>query len=327
MTASVRSAHEFHIPVMGTGFTIDSPLHVARYGIASVISLVDDVLIEQMRKFYAHHFGRAYEPIGKADEDSRAKRITAYLNLVHEVVSEQVSDLQSSPFEVGSDITRYFELLPDCDLKQRYQEMLVCENATRKSELEAELRPLAVPGGIDVNIMTKLDRLPYRDGAPMDPAFSDAISALRGYAMSEVSSSIIFSAGLNAPLYSYLAKFPDFIPDSNGVSKKTVTLKVSDYRSAMIQGRFLAKRGIWVSEFRVESGLNCGGHAFATKGALIGPILEEFKNERDAFVERLHADYNKGLAARSLESLSTPREMIVTAQGGIGTAAEQKAML
>ena len=36
--------HRFHIPVMGTGFTIDTPLKVARYGISSVVSLVDDVL-------------------------------------------------------------------------------------------------------------------------------------------------------------------------------------------------------------------------------------------------------------------------------------------
>ncbi len=34
---------------MGTGFTIDTPIKVAKYGISSVISLVDDVLIEQMR--------------------------------------------------------------------------------------------------------------------------------------------------------------------------------------------------------------------------------------------------------------------------------------
>jgi hypothetical protein len=327
MIASVRSAHEFHIPVMGTGFTIDSPLHVARYGIASVISLVDDVLIEQMRKFYSNKYGRHYVPIRRGDEDARAKRITAYLNLVHDVVSVQVSDLQSSPFEAGSEITRYYELLPDCELKQRYLEMLGCEDAELKSQIEGELRTSAVPGGIDVNIMTKLDRLPYNDGTPLDPAFSDAMAALRGYAKSDVSSSIIFSAGLNAPLYSYLSEFPDFLPDADGISKKTVTLKVSDYRSAKIQGRFLAKRGIWVSEFRVESGLNCGGHAFATKGALIGPILEEFKSERGALVERLHADYNKGLSARSHDVQAEPREMLVTVQGGIGTAAEQNALL
>ena len=45
---TTRSAHTFHIPVMGTGFTIDTPLRVAKYGITTVISLVDDLLIEQM---------------------------------------------------------------------------------------------------------------------------------------------------------------------------------------------------------------------------------------------------------------------------------------
>ena len=35
---------------MGTGFTIDTPLNVAKYGISSVVSLVDDLLIEKMRK-------------------------------------------------------------------------------------------------------------------------------------------------------------------------------------------------------------------------------------------------------------------------------------
>ncbi len=57
-------------------------------------------------------------------------------------------------------------------------------------------------------------------------------------------------------------------------------LKVSDFHSAAVQGKFLAKRGLWVSEFRIESGLNCGGHAFATKGQLLGPILEEFQQKR-----------------------------------------------
>ncbi len=56
---ATRSGHTFHIPVMGTGFTIDTPLRVAKYGITSVISLVDDVLIEQMRKL---HCRRAEEP-------------------------------------------------------------------------------------------------------------------------------------------------------------------------------------------------------------------------------------------------------------------------
>ena len=48
--------HSFHIPVMGIGYSIDSPIKVARYGISSVISLVDDILIEEMRKYYFNWF-------------------------------------------------------------------------------------------------------------------------------------------------------------------------------------------------------------------------------------------------------------------------------
>jgi hypothetical protein len=37
---------------MGVAFTIDSPIKVAPYGISSVISMVDDELIEQLRAYY-----------------------------------------------------------------------------------------------------------------------------------------------------------------------------------------------------------------------------------------------------------------------------------
>jgi len=40
-------AHSFHIPVMGLGFTADTPLKVSQYGIDSAISLVDDVILDQ----------------------------------------------------------------------------------------------------------------------------------------------------------------------------------------------------------------------------------------------------------------------------------------
>jgi hypothetical protein len=45
-----NKVHTFHIPVMGLAFSIDTPVKVARFGISSVVSIVDDVLIEQMRK-------------------------------------------------------------------------------------------------------------------------------------------------------------------------------------------------------------------------------------------------------------------------------------
>lgn len=105
--------HKFHIPVMGIGFTIDTPIKVARFGISSVISIVEDELIEQMRKFHCQQTGEEYSPIKTAEEDARAKRITAYLNLVHRIVQRQTEQLRQLPFEPGSEIVKYFELLPD----------------------------------------------------------------------------------------------------------------------------------------------------------------------------------------------------------------------
>ncbi len=324
---ATRSGHTFHIPVMGTGFTIDTPLRVAKFGISSVVSLVDDILIEQMRKLHCGKAEEPYEEVSERDEDKRARRITAYLNLVDRLVGQQVPELQASPFEPGSDITRYYEMLPDGPLKDAYRAMLATENPTERAQKQDELRRLAVPGTIDVNIMTKLDRDIYRGGKKLPPEYADAMAALRGYANSTLTSSIVFSAGINHRVYAYATKFPDFSPDENGVIKKKICLKVSDWRSAMVQGKFLAKRGLWVSEYRIESGLNCGGHAFATKGLLMGPILEEFKLHRDELRDSLHAIYNAARSAAGESTIDTPLEVRITAQGGIGTAVENELLL
>ena len=55
--------HTFHIPVMGTAFTADSPIKVAHYGIDSVIALADDVLLERLRKHYSEIYNLTYEEI------------------------------------------------------------------------------------------------------------------------------------------------------------------------------------------------------------------------------------------------------------------------
>ena len=60
MTNQPASAHTVHVPVMGTGFTIDTPLRIAKYGISSVVSLVDDLLVEQMRKFHCEKENEPY---------------------------------------------------------------------------------------------------------------------------------------------------------------------------------------------------------------------------------------------------------------------------
>ena len=312
---------------MGTGFTIDTPLRVAKYGISSVIPLVDDVLIEQVRKFHCEKHGEPYEKITNQAQDARARRITAYLNLVDRLVRPQVEALQASPFEEGSEITRYFEMLPETPLKQAHREMLATTNPEERARMQEDLRRRAVPGSIDVNIMTKLDRDIYWDGKKLPAEFADAMAALRGFANSTLRSSVVFSAGINQRLYTYAATFDDFFPDDNGELKKNIILKVSDYRSASVQGRFLAKRGLWVSEYRIESGLNCGGHAFATDGYLLGPVLEEFKEKRQELTESLHATYTQALAGRGYPANNEPREVRITVQGGIVTALENDFLL
>jgi len=312
---------------MGTGFTVDTPLRVAKYGISSVISLVDDTLVEQMRRFHCEREGEPYEEIGDREEDARARRITAYLNLINRLVRRQVADLQASPFEPGSEITRYYEMLPESALKRDYREMLDASDAAAKARMQDELRGRAVPGNIEVNIMTKLDRDLYYKGEVLAPEFADAMAALRGFAESDLEGAMVFSAGMNQRLYSYTASFDDFFPGEGGESKKWIVLKVSDYRSSMIQGRFLAKRGLWVSEHRVESGLNCGGHAFSSAGHLLGPILAEFQEKKGALVEKLHGTYAKALAAAGRPVPAEPRETRITAQGGIGTAEEDQFLL
>ena len=327
VTTPAGSMHRFHIPVMGTGFSIDTPLKVARFGISSVISLVDDVLIEQMRKFHAERLGEPYEPITDRCEDARARRITLYLDLIHRQVEKQVRELRSEPFTPDSGIVRYFELLPDCAARRLYQAMIVEKDPPMKARMQENLRALVVPGSIDVNIITKSDKQNYHGPQEQGPEFSDAMAALRGFALSQLHSSIVFSAGMHPRLYTYLTRFPDFFPDGNGDLKKKVVLKVSDFRSAEIQGKFLAKRGIWVSEYRIESGLNCGGHAFPTRGLLLGPILEQFKNRKRELIERLFPIYNKALAAAGRPEMKKYSAVRTTAQGGIGSSAENDLML
>lgn len=321
-----RSPHTFHIPVMGTGYMIDAPLRVSRYGLSTAISLVDDFLIEQMRRFHCEREGEPYEPIADDEPDARARRITAYLDLLDRLVKAQTEVLRAGPFEPGSQITRYFEMLPESPALDAYRAMQSTPDANERLRQQEQLRQMVVPGSIDVNIMVKGDRDAYRDGEKLPAEFSDASAALRGFAMSTLRSSVVFSAGINPRLYSYASAFDDFYPDEQGRFGKRITLKVSDFHSAEVQGRFLARRGLWVSEFRVESGLNCGGHAFATKGLLLGPILDAFAEQKKALVDQLFATYKKALKRAGRRVPADPPPVRVTVQGGIGTA-EEDAML
>lgn len=320
-----HDVHSFHIPVLGLAFSIDTPLRVARYGIASVISIVDDVLIEKMREHYSNLYGRPYTAIRPKEEDHRARRITAYLNLVNQIVHEQADRLKAAPLEQGSEIIKYLEMLAERSPLKRLYRMWSNARDAHRATLESELRARITAGAIDVNIMTKLDKnnRPTPSSEPL-PDSSDAVAALRGFVRSDLDSSVVLSAGLNPRLFSYMERCPEFLPGPEGTSSKRVILKVSDFRSAAIQGRMLAKKGIWISEFRVESGLNCGGHAFATDGLLLGPILQEFKEKRDALVAELHGLYGTALDAKGGRAPADARPVRVTVQGGIGTASEDE---
>lgn len=318
------SQHKFHIPVMGLAYTIDSPIKVARFGISSVISIVEDRLIEMMRQHYYPTINREYQPISTHETDYRAKRITDYLNLVNTIVQAQVEKLRNAAFEKGSEIVKYFEMLPDDNvLKQLFRQMMNSGNQEEKEKMASQLRSQIQPGNIDVNIMTKVDREIYNDEGVIVENGSDAVAALRGYAKSNLTnSSVVFSAGMNPRLYNYLENCREFDVNEDGGFTKKVIVKVSDFRSALIQGKYLAKKSIWVSEFRIESGLNCGGHAFATEGYLLGPILEEFKTNRQELIDTIFEVYNAALRKRNKQYFIYPPKMIFSVQGGIGTHEE-----
>ncbi len=317
-------SHTFHIPVLGLGFSIDTPLKVARYGISSVVSIVDDELIERMRKYHSPE-DKLFVPIEKGDPSFRSARITSYLNLLADLITEQHEKLKQQGFSPGSEISRYFELLPPhAEGKVLYELMLAERNPFKKSFLQNRLRSHVKQGAIDVNIMSKVDKMNHQKGdINGGEQLSDALAALQGYANSKLSSSLILSAGMNPRLYTFIEEFPDFFPSANNDAKKKIILKVSDYRSAFIQAKFLAKKGIWIHEFRIESGLNCGGHAFATEGFLLGPILEEFKQRRNDMVSELFESYRTALADKGFDGISCPVTR-VTVQGGIGTAEENE---
>ena len=223
----MSNVHSFHIPVMGIGYTIDTPLKVAQYGIDSVISLVDDMLLEKLRKMYCERYQQPYEAITEAVEDFRAKRITAYLDLIHDLAKAKFEQIQNMTEEAQGDFKKYIDLLPNtAEIKQRFQgvEMPKIDFDSIKNWFGSRLSM----GSIDVNIMTKVDKENYRNKEKLPTEYNDAHAALRGFAKSKLNSSVVLSAGMNPRLYSYMDNFDDFFPTENGTLNKKIILKVSD---------------------------------------------------------------------------------------------------
>ncbi|RLD38106.1 MAG: hypothetical protein DRI74_04885 [Bacteroidetes bacterium] len=322
----MSKTHSFHIPVMGIAFTIDTPLKVSQFGIDSVISLVDDILLEKLRKMYSEKFKLPYEEITDKIEDFRAKRITSYLNLINELAEKKFEEVKNATNEKAQELKKYFNLLPDnSTLKQEFQKLTA--KHFNLEEIRSWIKNNLSMGSIDVNIMTKIDKDNYFKGEKLPTEYNDAHAALRGFANSDLHSSIVLSAGMNPRLYGYMENFEDFYPNEKGEIKKKIILKVSDYRSALIQGRLFAKKGLWVSEYRIESGLNCGGHAFATEGHLLGPVLEEFKENKEKLYRLANEVLAQGLAAKNRIIPKEKMKFIITAQGGVGTAEEHQFLI
>ena len=322
----MKKIHSFHIPVMGIGFTIDTPLKVAQYGMDSVISLVDDIFLEKLRKMYSEKFEVPYNEITDKIDDFRAKRITSYLNLISDLANKKFESLKDITSEKSDELGAYINMLPsNSKIKAEFRKL------TSTDFDFSDVKKWAVNnltmGNIDVNIMTKVDKDNYKKDEKLPVEYNDAHAAIRGFANSKLHSSVVLSAGMNPRLYSYMGQFDDFFPDKNGIFKKRIILKVSDYRSALIQGKFLAKKGLWVSEYRIESGLNCGGHAFATDGYLLGPVLSEFKEKRNELNDTIQDVLNQELVNQNRTIPTNELAIEITAQGGVGTEEEHTFLL
>ena len=158
------NTHSFHIPVMGIAFTIDTPLKVSQYGMDSVISLVDDILLEKMRKVYCEKYAIPYQEITEKVEDFRAKRITSYLNLINELAGKKFEELKEIASKKSNEVKNYFNMLPDTsEMKKEFQQLT--DKHFHLSEIKKWVNDKLSMGSIDVNIMTKIDKTNYKKGA------------------------------------------------------------------------------------------------------------------------------------------------------------------
>ncbi len=237
-----KPLHNFHIPVMGLAYTIDSPIRVAQYGISSVISIIDDEILEKMKNFYNQKFNLNYFGISTKTEDYRARRVTAYLDMVDDIVNEKFESFKQEISKNKEALKEFIAMLPNTsDLKNSLQN-IINQKDNWGSNIRNFIESNIKPGSIDVNIMTKVDKDNYQNKEQLPVMYNDAHASLRGFANSKLSSSMVLSAGMNPRLYSYIEEFEDFFPDENGRIKKKIILKVSDFRSAMMQENFLAKK-------------------------------------------------------------------------------------
>jgi len=174
----MAKTHSFHIPVMGIGFTIDTPLKVSQYGMDSVISLVDDILLEKLRKMYCEKFEIPYNEITEKIDDFRAKRITLYLDLINDLAKKKFEEFKNATLDKGNNIKKYFSMLPDSSLiKQEFNSLT--EKYFNLDEIGRWLKDNLLMGSLDVNIMTKIDKDNYQNGEKLPAAYKEVFAHRR----------------------------------------------------------------------------------------------------------------------------------------------------
>ena len=336
--------HKIHIPVMGVCYTVDTPIRVAHLGLPSVISLVDDGLLEEYRMAYGERLG---VDVG-SPQTTRIGRIRSYLDFVADEVVRKFEWIRGMRIArcVGSgtlpcsgatcaELTekdRYFLMLPaDSPLRVEYEQVCAL-SGLRRVAAEVALTEKMECGEIQANIMVNLNHE------------EAALDAVRGFAASKVCGSLVLSAGVNLAVFEEIAKHECFYRKGSGgtsakenasgavqvcsapgiapvgtsivgtapvgitpigtAPQKRIILKVSDYRSAMIQSRYLAKKGLEVYEFRIESGVNCGGHAFCESGKLLPDVIREFVAHKQELFETSRAMIEKFAEAEKASAQS-----------------------
>ena len=291
--------HKIHIPVMGICYTADTPIRVAHLGITSVISLVDDGLLEEYRMAYAERLGL---DLG-SPQTTRIGRIRSYLDFIADEVERKFTRLCACRFDGGSDKDLYFLMLPlDSRLRVEY-DGIFAKTGLARIAAEAALTEKMEPGEIQANIMVGLNHE------------EAAFDAVRGFAASKVAGALVLSAGVNLSVFEEIAKCKDFYRTGTRPPKKKIILKVSDYRSALVQGRYLAKKGLEVYEYRIESGVNCGGHAFFGSKKLLLDVVREFVEKRKELFETTCSMIAANVPVQGI--LPPPSPARITAQGGL----------
>lgn len=78
-----------------------------------------------MRKMYCRKYKLSYAEITHKVEDFRAKRITAYLNLLNDISAIKLDELKIALIKSDSERIRYFDSFPDSsDIQQGFRSLM-----------------------------------------------------------------------------------------------------------------------------------------------------------------------------------------------------------